>query len=119
MRSVSRTVFALGWRAAPGWVLYTAALLVGAAVAWLLYPLGFALVIDAALGIVRVAEANMPGFSQPHGFVELPQIENPAGDEKIAQRTVGGRQGLHRIPIRPPPRRGGDRFAAARTAGRR
>jgi len=50
MRSVSRTVFALGWRAAPGWVLYTAVLLVGAAVAWLLYPLGFALVIDAALG---------------------------------------------------------------------
>ena len=49
MKPVWRTVFLLGWRAAPRWILYTAALLVGSAVAWLLYPVGLALVVDAAV----------------------------------------------------------------------
>jgi ATP-binding cassette, subfamily B, bacterial len=38
-----------GWRAAPGWTLYTAALLIANAVCSVLYPVGFALVIDASL----------------------------------------------------------------------
>ncbi len=49
MKPVWRTVFSLGWRAAPRWVLYTAAVLIGAAVAWLLYPVGLALVVNAAV----------------------------------------------------------------------
>ena len=38
-----------GWRAAPGWMVYTAALLVAGAITSVLYPVGLALVIDAAL----------------------------------------------------------------------
>jgi ATP-binding cassette, subfamily B, bacterial len=44
-----RSVFGWGWRAAPGWLAYTAALLLGGAVTSVLYPLGLALVIDASL----------------------------------------------------------------------
>ena len=49
MKPVWRAVFMLGWRAAPRWILYTAGLLVGSAVAWLLYPVGLALVVDAVV----------------------------------------------------------------------
>jgi ATP-binding cassette subfamily B protein len=49
VKPVWRTVFLLGWRATPGWILYTAALLIGSAVAWLLYPVGLALVVNAAV----------------------------------------------------------------------
>jgi len=38
-----------GWRAAPGWTVYTAALLMAGAVTSVLYPVGLALVIDASL----------------------------------------------------------------------
>jgi ATP-binding cassette, subfamily B, bacterial len=46
---VARGVLGWGWRAAPGWTVYTAALLVGNAICSVLYPVGFALIIDAAL----------------------------------------------------------------------
>jgi ATP-binding cassette, subfamily B, bacterial len=46
---VSRAVVSWGWRAAPGWTLFTAAVLVGNAVCSVLYPVGFALIIDASL----------------------------------------------------------------------
>ncbi len=46
---VSRSIIAWGWRAAPGWTVYTAALLTAGAVCSVLYPVGFALIIDAAL----------------------------------------------------------------------
>jgi ATP-binding cassette, subfamily B, bacterial len=46
---VARSVLSWGWRAAPGWTAYTAALLVGNAICSVLYPVGFALVIDASL----------------------------------------------------------------------
>jgi len=48
-RRVWRAVIGWGWQAAPGWTVYTAALLVGNAVCTVLYPVGFALIIDAAL----------------------------------------------------------------------
>ena len=48
-RRVWSSVFLSGWRAAPRWVLYSGALLVAGAVTSVLYPLGFALVINAAL----------------------------------------------------------------------
>jgi ATP-binding cassette, subfamily B, bacterial len=63
-RRVWRAVIGWGWRAAPGLTVYTAALLVGNAVCTVLYPVGFALIIDAALqhqlghlvlGVVSVA----------------------------------------------------------------
>jgi len=43
------SVFLLSWRAAPGWLGYTAALLVAGAVTSILYPVALALVIDSAL----------------------------------------------------------------------
>ncbi len=46
---VSRAIIAWGWQAAPGWTVYTAALLTAGAVCSVLYPVGFALIIDAAL----------------------------------------------------------------------
>jgi ATP-binding cassette, subfamily B, bacterial len=46
---VARAVLSWGWRAAPGWTAYTAALLVGNAICSVVYPVGFALIIDAAL----------------------------------------------------------------------
>ena len=46
---VWRSVLGWGWRAAPGWLLYTAALLVAGAVTTVLYPVGLALVIDSAI----------------------------------------------------------------------
>jgi len=61
---VWRAVIGWGWRAAPGLTVYTAALLVGNAVCTVLYPVGFALIIDASLqhqlahlvlGIISVA----------------------------------------------------------------
>jgi ATP-binding cassette, subfamily B, bacterial len=64
VKRVWPTMFAWGWRAAPGWTAYTAALLVGGAVTSVLYPVALAIVIDAALrhqsgslllGIVAVA----------------------------------------------------------------
>jgi ATP-binding cassette, subfamily B, bacterial len=45
----ARAVLSWGWRAAPGWTAYTAALLVGNAICSVLYPVGFALIIDASL----------------------------------------------------------------------
>jgi ATP-binding cassette, subfamily B, bacterial len=48
-RRVWASVIGWGWRAAPGWTVYTGALLVANAVCSVLYPVGFALVIDAAL----------------------------------------------------------------------
>jgi ATP-binding cassette, subfamily B, bacterial len=46
---VWRAVFGWGWRAAPGLLVYTGALLVANAVTTVLYPVGLALVIDSAL----------------------------------------------------------------------
>ena len=46
---VWRAVVAWGWRAAPGWLAYTGALLVANAVTTVLYPVGLALVINSAL----------------------------------------------------------------------
>jgi len=46
---VWRSVLGWGWRAAPGWLLYTGGLLVANAVTTVLYPVGLALVIDSAL----------------------------------------------------------------------
>ena len=48
-RRVWRSVLGWGWRAAPGWLLYTAALLVANALTTVVYPVGLALVIDSAL----------------------------------------------------------------------
>ncbi len=45
----ARAVLSWGWQAAPGWTAYTAALLVGNAICSVLYPVGFALIIDASL----------------------------------------------------------------------
>jgi len=49
-RRVWRSALSWGWRAAPGWLVYTAVLLVANAVTTVLYPIGLALVIDSALG---------------------------------------------------------------------
>ena len=49
-RGIWRSVLGWGWRAAPGWLVYTGALLVAGAVTTVLYPVGLALVIDSALG---------------------------------------------------------------------
>jgi ATP-binding cassette, subfamily B, bacterial len=46
---VTRALLRWGWRAAPGWTAYTAALFVGNAICSVLYPAGFALIIDASL----------------------------------------------------------------------
>jgi ATP-binding cassette subfamily B protein len=63
-RRVWRSVLGWGWRAAPGWLIYTGALLVANAVTTVVYPVGLALVIDSALrhspggvigGVVMVA----------------------------------------------------------------
>src|SRR5690348_4566726 len=43
------SVFAWGWRSAPGWLVYFAALLLTSAITSILYPVGLALVIDASL----------------------------------------------------------------------
>ena len=48
-RRVWRSALGWGWRAAPGWLVYTGALLVAGAVTSVLYPVGLALVIDSAL----------------------------------------------------------------------
>jgi ATP-binding cassette subfamily B protein len=48
-RRVWRSALGWGWRAAPGWLLYTGALLVAGAVTTVVYPVGLALVIDSAL----------------------------------------------------------------------
>jgi ATP-binding cassette, subfamily B, bacterial len=48
-RRVWGSILSWGWRAAPGWTLYTGALLIANAVCSVLYPVGFALIIDAAL----------------------------------------------------------------------
>jgi len=48
-RRIWRSIVRWGWRAAPGWVAYTAAVLVAGAICSVLYPVGFALVVDAAL----------------------------------------------------------------------
>jgi ATP-binding cassette subfamily B protein len=44
-----RCLFAWGWRAVRGWVLYTGSLLVAGAITSVLYPVGIAVVINAAL----------------------------------------------------------------------
>jgi ATP-binding cassette, subfamily B, bacterial len=46
---VWRQIVAWGWRAAPFWTVYTGVVLIGNAVCSVLYPVGFALVIDASL----------------------------------------------------------------------
>jgi ATP-binding cassette subfamily B protein len=46
---VWRSVLGWGWRAAPGWLVYTGVLLVANAVTTVVYPVGLALVIDSAL----------------------------------------------------------------------
>ena len=46
---VWRSALGWGWRAAPGWLVYTAVLLVANAVTTVVYPIGLALVIDSAL----------------------------------------------------------------------
>ncbi|MGH3200800.1 MAG: ABC transporter ATP-binding protein [Streptosporangiaceae bacterium] len=48
-RRVWRSALGWGWQAAPGWLLYTGALLVAGAVTTVVYPVGLALVIDSAL----------------------------------------------------------------------
>jgi ATP-binding cassette, subfamily B, bacterial len=48
-RGIWRSVLGWGWRAAPGWLVYTGVLLVAGAVTSVLYPVGLALVIDSAL----------------------------------------------------------------------
>jgi ATP-binding cassette subfamily B protein len=48
-RRVWRSALGWGWRAAPGWLVYTGALLVAGAVTTVVYPIGLALVIDSAL----------------------------------------------------------------------
>ena len=59
-------VLAWGWRAAPGWFTYTAALLLTSAVSSILYPVGLALVIDASLrhqlGEVVLGVAGVAGL---------------------------------------------------------
>ena len=46
---VWRGIAAWGWRAAPFWTVYTGVVLIANAVCSVLYPVGFALVIDASL----------------------------------------------------------------------
>ena len=46
---VWRSALGWGWRAAPGWLVYTGVLLVAGAVTTVVYPVGLALVIDSAL----------------------------------------------------------------------
>ncbi|HUA30603.1 MAG TPA: ABC transporter ATP-binding protein [Streptosporangiaceae bacterium] len=46
---VWRRIVSWGWRAAPFWTVYTGVVLIGNAVCSVLYPVGFALVIDASL----------------------------------------------------------------------
>ena len=46
---VWRRIVGWGWRAAPFWTVYTGVVLIGNAVCSVLYPVGFALVIDASL----------------------------------------------------------------------
>lgn len=47
---VARVVFGSGWRAAPGWTVYLGAMLVAQGVCTILYPLGYAVIVDAFLG---------------------------------------------------------------------
>jgi ATP-binding cassette subfamily B protein len=65
-RQVWRAIVAWGWRASPRWTLITAALLVAGAVAWVLYPVGIAVVIDGALarqaGRVAAGAAGLAGL---------------------------------------------------------
>ena len=46
---VWRSALGWGWRAAPGWLVYTGVLLVAGAVTSVVYPVGLALVIDSAI----------------------------------------------------------------------
>jgi ATP-binding cassette, subfamily B, bacterial len=59
-------VLAWGWRSAPSWFSYTAALLLTSAVSSILYPVGLALVIDASLrhqlGQVVLGVAGVAGL---------------------------------------------------------
>src|SRR5580698_2817924 len=63
-RRVAGIVFGSGWRAAPGWTAYLAALLVAQGVCSILYPVGYAVIVDAflqhrpeelAIGVAAVA----------------------------------------------------------------
>jgi ATP-binding cassette subfamily B protein len=60
------SVLRWGWRAAPGWLCYTAATLLGNAVTSVLYPVGLALVINASLrhqgGQVLLGVAGVAGL---------------------------------------------------------
>jgi ATP-binding cassette, subfamily B, bacterial len=44
-----QSVFLWSWRAAPKWVIYTGVLLVAGAIASVLYPVGYALIINASI----------------------------------------------------------------------
>ena len=48
-RRVAGIVFGSGWRAAPGWTTYLALLLVAQGVCSILYPVGYAIIVDAFL----------------------------------------------------------------------
>jgi ATP-binding cassette subfamily B protein len=63
-RRVAGIVFGSGWRAAPGWTSYLAAVLVAQGLCSILYPVGYAIIVDAflahrpqelAVGIAAVA----------------------------------------------------------------
>ncbi len=63
-RRVAGIVFGSGWRAAPGWTAYLAVVLVAQGVCSILYPVGYAIIVDAflahrpqelAVGIAAVA----------------------------------------------------------------
>jgi len=49
-RRVAGIVFGSGWRAAPGWTSYLAALLIAQGACSILYPVGYAVIVDAFLG---------------------------------------------------------------------
>jgi ATP-binding cassette subfamily B protein len=63
-RRVAEIVFGSGWRAAPGWTSYLAGVLVAQGLCSILYPVGYAIIVDAflahrpqqlAVGIAAVA----------------------------------------------------------------
>ena len=77
------SVLRWGWRAAPGWLCYTAATLLGNAVTSVLYPVGLALVINASL-------RHQGGqVLQGHGVGDLVQEQAQPWVEPPAGRAVG------------------------------
>ena len=79
---VWREVLAWGWRAAPGWMAYTAAVLVANAVTTVLYPVGLALVIDSALkhqrdGVIGGSAAIAVLYTVSWALAMLPAPRGP------------------------------------------